>query len=146
VQQLRTVFATSHAGGAKRRDGQVSEYKVFDCKLKKQRPRFTLGSEPGLLGLIGCQKHCNQVAKTDGKRKASDQRTKPRPSYVLEVRLRLRCVAIEYVTHPAQQILLGERLLYEVGLGSQGLTTLAHVRVAGHIERFCVRTGGLQSL
>lgn len=39
-------------------------------------------------------------------------------SVVLDVRLRLQCVVIKYFTYPAQQRLLGERLLDEVGLRS----------------------------
>ena len=49
------------------------------------------------------------------------------------VRLFLRFIAIEYFTHSAQQFLLSERLLDEVGLRSQRLTTFAHVRVARHV-------------
>ena len=52
---------------------------------------------------------------------------------IVDVRLPLRCFAIEYFTNSAQQHLLGERLRDEVGLRSQGLTTFTHVRVSGHV-------------
>jgi hypothetical protein len=52
---------------------------------------------------------------------------------ILDVRLLLRCVAIEYFTHSMQQLLLGERLRDEVGLRSQRLTTFTQVRVARHV-------------